>query len=68
MGFSVVMGFFMSRVILFILFYAVLTPISFITRIFGKDILDQRIDKKAKSYWHGRLAEDKDAKSYENQY
>jgi len=68
MGFSVVMGFFMSRVILFILFYAVLTPISFATRIFGKDILDEKLDKEAKSYWHERLAEVKDAKSYENQY
>jgi len=68
MGFSVVMGFFMSRLILLILFFLVLTPMSILTRILGKDILDQRIDKDAGSYWHHHLAEVKDKKTYENQY
>jgi len=68
MGFSVVMGFFVSRIILFILFYAVLTPMGFLTRLLGKDILDQKIDKSTESYWHGRDAGTKNKESYENQY
>ena len=68
MGFSVVVGFFMSRVILCILFYAVLTPMGLITKLLRKDILDQSIQKEKNSYWHDRSAEIKDIKSYENQY
>ena len=68
MGFSVVIGFFMSRVILFILFYAVLTPMGLITRLLKKDILDQKIDRAKPSYWHERSDMVKDKRSYENQY
>lgn len=68
MGFSVVMGFFVSRIILFVLFYTVITPISLIAKLFGKDMLDERIDKACPSYWHKRNEKIKDKKSYENQY
>lgn len=68
MGVAVVVGFFVSRIILFILFYAVLTPSGIITRILGKDILDQKIDKNCASYWKEASGQTKDRKSYENQY
>lgn len=68
MGISVVMGFFVSRIILFILFYAVLTPIGLIARVLGKDILDQKIDKSGESYWRNRETVTKTKESYENQY
>ena len=68
MGFSVVMGFFVSRIILFVLFYTVITPISLVVKLFGNDILDERIDKTRPSYWHKRDEKAKDKKSYENQY
>jgi len=68
MGFSIIMGFFVSRIILFILFFLVLTPLGLAARLFGKDILDQKIDKNRASYWHERSGEAKDKKSYENQY
>ena len=58
----------MSRIILTALFYVGVTPIGIIMRIFGKDMLDEKIDKKRSSYWHDRSAEVKDKKSYENQY
>ncbi|MBN1354104.1 MAG: hypothetical protein JW994_05515 [Candidatus Omnitrophica bacterium] len=67
MGFSIVIGFFVSRFILIVLFYTVITPMGLITRLMGKDILDQRIDRTRESYWHKRN-EIKDKKSYENQY
>jgi len=68
MGFSVVMGFFMSRLILAILFYAVITPIGFITKLCGKDVLDERISKEKKTYWQPYHGAAKTKESYENQY
>ncbi len=68
MSFSIILGFFMSRVILTALFYIGITPIGLIVRLFGKDMLDEKIDKNRSSYWHDRSAEFKDKKSYENQY
>ncbi|MCK4463958.1 MAG: hypothetical protein KAU58_06570 [Candidatus Omnitrophica bacterium] len=68
MSFSIIIGFFVSRLILSALFYAVLTPIGLVMRIFGKDILDQRIDKNKHSYWQDVEVGIKSRKSYENQY
>lgn len=68
MGFSVIIGFFVSRIILTILFYVVLTPIGIVIKLLGKDILDERIDKEKESYWHVKDASLKEKISYENQY
>ena len=40
-----------SRVILTVLFYVVLTPPGLVLRLFGKDVLDQKFDKRLESYW-----------------
>jgi hypothetical protein len=37
-----------------IVYFIVLTPISLIVRVFGKDILDMKFDKKLESYWINR--------------
>lgn len=68
MALAVVIGFFMSRLILVILFYTVITPIGIIVKLLGKDVLNERIDKKAASYWIKRPSEAKAEGSYENQY
>ena len=68
MGFAVVLGFFSSRLVLSILFYAVITPIGIIMRVFGKDVLDQRIDRSAGSYWKMRETATKSKESYQNHY
>jgi len=54
MAVAVIIGFFVSRFILLVLFYLVLTPLGLIAKLFGKDLLDQKIDKNAKSYWRAR--------------
>jgi len=51
MGFSIILGFFTSRIILTILFYLIITPIALIFRIIGKDPLNINTDKKVSSYW-----------------
>ena len=68
MALGVILGFLMSRLILFLLFYAVMTPIGLVMKLAGKDILDGRIDRKRPSYWHESPAAAKPKESYENQY
>ena len=54
MAVAVTMGFFITRILLIIIFYLILTPISLILRLFGKKFLDLKIDKNAKTYWNKR--------------
>ncbi len=68
MGIAVVLGFIMSRVILFLLYYVVFTAIGLTTRIMGKDLLDRKLDRSAKSYWNIREKTEEDKKRYEMQY
>lgn len=68
MALGLILGFFVSRAILTVLFYGVVTPIGLLMRLCGKDILDKRIDRSVQSYWQLRPAVAKDKKSYENQY
>jgi len=68
MALAAVLGFFMSRVILSLLFYLVVTPTGLAMRLFGKDVLDQRWDKKAATYWKKRDSKHSDKKRYERLY
>ena len=68
MGLAIVLGYIMSRVILTILFYIVLTPISFIARIFGKKFMMLKYDKSAKTYWEKRSVIQKKQIDYERQF
>lgn len=52
MTFAVIMGFFMTRVILFITFFMVFTPFAIIGKIVRKDFIEKKIDSSAESYWH----------------
>ena len=68
MGLAVVMGAVMSRVVLCVLFYLVVTPIGLLTRCFGKDFLNVTWDRNKESYWIERPTEKSDSKHYENQF
>ncbi len=68
MAFAVVMGWFMTRVILSILFYFIVTPISFLAKLFGSKLLELNIDSKQESYWNYLDSEPKDPRSYEKQF
>ena len=50
MGLAFVMGWFMSRLILTIIFYLVMTPIGLILKLSGKSLLDKSA-KNISSYW-----------------
>lgn len=68
MSLALTMGWFMSRVILIILFYLVITPIGLIAKLFAKRFLELKIDKSAKSYWEKRENIIKQPVDYERQF
>jgi hypothetical protein len=69
MTLSIFMGWFMTRVILIILFYGILTPIGLTARcLYGKDFLDKAFNKNTNSYWITRKTAEYNKKSYENQF
>lgn len=54
-GLSFAMGWVMTRVILIVVFYGVVTPIALVARLFGKRFLDISYRAPSRqSYWHER--------------
>ncbi|MFA6542720.1 MAG: hypothetical protein WCT99_14055 [Bacteroidota bacterium] len=51
MSFAIILGSVVSRIILFILFFAVLTPIAFLARITGKKFFSIFRDRGQSTYW-----------------
>ena len=51
MTFAVILGYFMTKIILLIIFFLVFTPVAMLLKILRKDILDLKIDEKEKSFW-----------------
>ena len=67
MSLALVMGAIMSRLVLCILFYTVITPIGLFLRLSGKDPLNKKWREKKESFWSDR--DTLGSKSaYENQY
>ena len=67
MFFSVMLGWVMTRVILSLLFYFIITPIGILSRIFGKDFLALNMPDKD-SYWDYRSREIEMNQDYEKQF
>ena len=68
MIFAVILGWFMTRVILSLLFYLIITPIGLFLRILGKDLLGLKEEKNKKSYWNIRNSENEQNQNYEKQF
>ena len=68
MIFATILGWIMTRVILSLLFYIILTPIGLILRFFGKQFLELRWDKSKESYWNFKTNEHLKKENYENQF
>lgn len=62
------MGFVMSRVILTMLFYIVITPIGLFAKIIGKKFMPLRFDRNAKTYWEIRENTVKQQIDYDRQF
>ena len=68
MIFAIILGWFMTRVILSLLFYLLFTSIGLTLRLFGKQFLELRWDKSKESYWNFRTSENVQNKNYEKQF
>ncbi len=51
MTMALALGFVMTRVLLTIFFFLVVTPVAFVFRLIGKDPLHRKLDREAESYW-----------------
>lgn len=67
MTLAIILGWVMTRVILSILFYFVLTPIGLIAKLFGKKFLNLEIDQTLNTYWEKRESKN-DRLNYEKQF
>ena len=68
MNFAVVLGWFMTRLILGLLFYIVVSPISLISRLFGKEFLDLKTSSLNRSYWNYKDNDSVSHQNYEKQF
>ncbi len=50
-AFSVIIGYFISRILLTLIFFLVITPTGLLMKLFGKDPMDRKIDPQASTYW-----------------
>ena len=68
MALAIVLGWVMTRIILCVLYYLVVTPIGVIGRLFGKEFLDIKFRKKTDSYWIEKEVTIFEKEKYEKQY
>lgn len=68
MALAVVMGFVMTKIIMVIVFYVMVTPIGLMGRLGGKKFLDLKMDKDAASYWIKRAPIKMEKSHYERQF
>ena len=52
--FGEILGSVIAPIIMALVFFVFLTPISFLVRVFGKDLLGIKFNKKKTSYWVNR--------------
>ncbi|HMK35124.1 MAG TPA: SxtJ family membrane protein [Desulfomonilaceae bacterium] len=66
---SIILGYFVSRILLTIIFFIVITPMGLIMRILGKDPMDRKLDPNAATYWSPKeREEDTSVNRYEKQF
>ncbi len=65
---ALLMGFVMSRVILTLLYYLVLTPIGLVAKLVGKKFMPLGFDKNASTYWEKRDLAAKQQIDYDRQF
>ena len=68
MVFAVILGWFMTRLILGVLFYIVFNAIGLISRLFGKKFLDVEKNIARDSYWMQREHKPFNKSDYERQF
>ncbi len=67
MTFAVILGWVMTRVILSLVFYLIMTPIGLLTRLLGEDSLALK-KSNSESYWNNRDRNYETSQDYEKQF
>lgn len=67
MVFAAILGWIMTRLILSLVFYLLITPIGLVTRMIGEDFLALK-KKNLDSYWNYRDISNESNQDYEKQY
>jgi hypothetical protein len=69
MALAFTLGLILTTVLLTVLFFAMITPISLVARVLGKDFLSLRLDAEAPTYWIRRQqGAPRRPEDYEQQY
>ena len=68
MIFAVILGWFMTRLILSLLFFLVVTPIALVLKLVGKDLLELKKQEVRGSYWNKRVSQKERNQNYEKQF
>jgi len=68
MKLAFILGWINTRIVLLIFFYLVFTPIGLLLRIFGRDLLDKRVEKDKASYWKRKEKRESSRLCYERQF
>ena len=68
MAIGAVLGWIMTRVILGVLFYLVITPIGTLSRLSRNKFLDLKWQEAKDSYWNARNVEQRKNEDYEGQF
>ena len=67
MVFALILGWLMTRVILSLVFYLIMTPIGLLTRLLGEDFLALK-KSNSESYWNNRDSNHEMNQDYEKQF
>jgi len=65
---GILMGWIMTKIILAILFYLIVTPMGLSIRFMGKDLLDLEISDDDSTYWVTKKKAKRQKSDYENQF
>ena len=68
MIFALAIGWIMTRLILSLLFFVIMSFIRLIAGVLGKDFLELYRSKQSESYWNHRVSEIEKNQDYEKQY
>jgi len=68
MKLAFILGWINTRLILFIIFYLIFTPVGLVMKLLGVDLLDRRIDKEKESYWREKEKRDFNPLDYERRF
>ena len=68
MTFAVILGWIMTRVILSLVFYGIITPTGLFSRLVGKEFLNLKLNKTENTYWNHRRKHSLKKANYEKQF